>query len=1255
MLKAIELSGFKSFADRTRIEFGRGITAIVGPNGSGKSNIVDAIKWVLGEQSMKRLRGSESTDVIFNGSADRTPLGSAEVTLTFDNSKKLFNIDTPEVHITRRIYRSNETEYQINRNTTRLKDIKDLLNGTGLGTQAYSIIEQGRVESLLQSTPLQRRTIFEEAAGISRFNTRKQEIQRRLERINQNLVRLSDIVSELDHQLKSARNQAGKAQLHRQYTARLKEIRIQSGLIEYRKKEKKIKELQSEIDILTNNIEKQNNNSELNENLLASVNIDIEQIDNEIRKLESETATLRERIAGDESTIEMQWEQINDINSQINANWDSLTELNGRSTDTEDMMRKTNDDIHNAKRTKKEINETYHNLQREDKELADLCEKLQSELDGIGVDTDTKNRQAANLAGTTGGLESRIASQKNTIEQNNTKQEKLKSQLKELHSNQTELQNTIENIEDTVKQKKEELQNIRQQKNKRIDDLAKLTHNLSELKQRQSGMRERISVLEDLINKNEGISPGVREVLQQSHDPKSPFRHVFGLVADLLHAEVESASLIDLALGQNSQYVVVSPKGELFRHIERNAAQFAGRVGFIWLDPSEEDPPWVKGRGFLGRQGVYGRADQFVKADEPFIHLARRLLGKTWIVENMAVAVQLYKESNDQASFLTIAGELLTTDGALIVGPPNTSSGLIARRSELRNLTTQMNSLDADVQEMEIAVVIAKEHLENDEKDVEKKNREYQKNISNYESLQQKLLNIEERIKNNNEQINTINDEIEKQNSTLHEITTELTKTEQKQKTIEQELNLLKQRQEDIRNRLEDAKSRQTEHRKKTMNTQIELATSEERLRSLFELKQRYEDSLVERQNQLNERQQRSMMLESKRENFLLTILKIEAELASLYIRKEAAEKDTAKNTKERNEIAEKRNKLQTENKKLRTELQDLRKKEHSRRIEIERFTQEQKTSIDRIKEDYNIDLIDIHLAEINNPNHNKTDKNELDNNTATNTSVDNTIDNKSDQTANNPQNEKSTSKNELPIDSCGVGGGELGADYKSEIEELRSKLQRLGNVNTDAIETLDELETRYNVLSGQYNDLNNAKRSVERAIEQINTSSRSLFEETFNGVRSHFIDLFQHLFGGGSADIVLEDPSNMLESGVDIVAKPPGKELKSVMLMSGGEKTMTCVALLLAFFRYKPNPVCILDECDAALDEGNVDRFLRTIKQFETETQFIMITHSRKSMSIVTTMHGITMHEAGVSKLASVEFRNITEQGEIKEPATAA
>ena len=706
-------------------------------------------------------------------------------------------------------------------------------------------------------------------------------------------------------------------------------------------------------------------------------------------------------------------------------------------------------------------------------------------------------------------------------------------------------------------------------------------------------MKERMSLLEELIRKHEGVSQGVREVLQQANDPQSPFRHAFGLVADLLRVEFESASLIELALGTNAQHIVVSPKAELFRHVEKNVANFAGRVGFIWLDTSEQEAPWMRDPGFADRAGVLGRADQFVQTERKFTHLARRLLGRTWIVENIAIARQLYKESDDRTSFLTISGEMLTPDGALIVGPQNTVAGLITRRSELRNLTEQIDVLNRETAETELAVTIAQEHLTGGEIEVEEESRDHQKVAAEYETQKHVLSNIEDRYRQGLEQYRHLEAEIAKLDNQSARTTEELTQAKSQRELLDEQLSALEIKQIENKQRLEDTEKIYEEHQETTTNAKVELAKSEHKLESHQERIRQLEEQLKEQQATLLEHRKRSRLQKDRQESMSLTILRIESVLASLYLQKETLAKQVTLVSSGRHEATALRTKQQTNLKKVQRELDKVRDKIHSKQLELERCTQAQKQVIDRLQEDYGIDI---------------------------------TMEDQSGWLT--------------PAD------GE--PDNQKEIEDLRNKLSQLGNVNLEAMETLDDLERQYKAYSSHYNDVISAKKMVEKEIERVDVENKQVFMETFEGVRVHFQELFQKLFGGGSADLVLDNPENILESGVEIIAKPPGKELKNVMLLSGGEKTLTCFALLLAFFRNKPSPVCILDECDAALDEANIDRYNGMLKEFGTGTQFLMITHNKKSMSFAASLYGITMQELGVSKSVSVRYVDVGENGEI-------
>ena len=1201
MLKAIELIGFKSFADRTRLEFHDGITAIVGPNGSGKSNVVDAIKWVLGEQSMKKLRSNDSTDVIFSGAANRPPLGSAEVTLTFDNSPKnnsqrTFDLDTPEVHITRRVYRSGEGEYLINRQASRLKDIKDMLSGTGLGTQAYSIIEQGRVETLLQNSAIQRRVLFDEAAGISRFNARKQEIQRRHERIDQNLLRLTDKVKEVEQQLKQARSQAGKAQLYQQYRERLQSLRIQAGMNEYRHYAALHQTLHGEISALTESSDTLSAAVEELEKDLAQFNADVEKIDQEIRTLDRKLATVRQQIAGDESTLELQSAQIEGLEQEMIQHGQQLIDWTNKNTSIEEQIRKMTDDLRHTQRQAADASDSYRKLLEQESVLARQCKEQQKERDTLRKEIETKNRQHAKLVGTITGLETQRATLETRKTQDTGKLEKLGKQNAEAARQCDELHEIVEQLQESLQQRESQLAEAKNRKSSRKKQLTEFNKKLSEQKQKQSGMRERISLLEDLIRKHDGISQGVRDVLAQSQDPKSPFRHAFGLLADLLRVDFETASLIELALGTHAQHIVVSPKGELFRHIEKNAANFGGRVGFIWLDPSEKEAPWMREPGFSGRSGVLGRADQFVQTERQFVHLARRLLGRTWIVQNIAVARQLYKESDDRTSFLTLSGEMLTSDGALIVGPQNAVAGLITRRAELRTLSEQIGVLDRETTETELAVAVAQEHLTGGEMEVEEETREHQRAITEYESQKHKLATLEDRYRQGLEQYHHLESDIAKLDTQVAETVEALEQAQAQRELLDEQLSALEIKQIENKQRLEDTEKIHAEHHEKTTNAKVELAKSENKLESHQERIRQLEEQLKERQAMLAEHRKRSRLHHERKESVLLAILRIESALASLYLEKEMLAQQVSAVHSTRQEATAQRTKRQTDLKRVQRELQKVKDKIHSKQLEAERYIQAQKQVLTRLQE-YGVDI---------------------------------------------------TSDITLAPSPCEGQSEDCAETNRKEIEDLTAKLNQLGNVNLEAMETLDDLERQYKAYSTHYNDIISAKRMIEREIEKVNVESRQIFSETFNGVRVHFQELFQKLFGGGSADLVLDNPENVLESGVEIIAKPPGKDLKNIMLLSGGEKTLTCFALLLAFFRFKPNPVCILDECDAALDEANIDRYNNMLKEFGSDTQFLMITHNKKSMSFAASLYGITMQELGVSKSVSVRYVDVGENGEI-------
>ena len=1207
MLKAIELSGFKSFADKTRMEFESGISALVGPNGSGKSNIVDAIQWVLGEQSIKRLRGNEMTDVIFNGSGTRQPLNSAEVTLTFDNSRRMFDIDASEIHITRRVYRNGEAEYLINRQHSRLKDIKEILSGTGLGTQAYGIIEQGRVELLLQSSSVQRRAIFEEAAGISRFNAKKLEVHRRLDRVEQNILRLSDIVKEVEANLRNTKSQAGKAQLYRQYTTRLQELRVHAAWLDWRKWSSQLEQSREEIAQLAASEVSLVEQVDTAEKQLAEYDRQLEDIARESKHVTAEIAAITERIAGEDATIELQTVQVEEIETEIRRTGQQLLDLTLRNTDTDEMMRQTDEEIRAAAEHHAQVTTHYeqHGILLE--QVGGQFEVFEVQREVLTRDLDTNHRLTNRLAGEISGFESRQAGLVQSRLQNEKRLAVIRQQTVDLREQAARYRTLVDELAQKAECRAEQLEVAKTRKTEHREELESLRSELLERKQRQSGTAERIAVLEELLKRHEGLSPGVKDVLRQPRTPDSPYRHVHGLVADLFRVHVEVASLIEIALGQAAQYIVVVPEVEIIRAIERTSNQLAGRVGFLWLDTQASDMGHMRGSHFEGRLGVHGRADQFVETDPQYGFLAKRLLGRTWLVETLTHAKSLYRESDGRTNFLTLAGEYLVADGTLVVGPLHGTSGLISRRSELRTLRDQLTRIEADVREMELNQEVLQSRLAEDEHTLERATHEHLQVVSALESQRIRTANAEERLNQIESQAKTLEDESDSLDTQHDKAVIDLEVALTQKEELDAKIANIEAELERTKCHWNELNEQRRELAKKTTNIKIDLAKSEERLGFLKDRRIQFEAYQKERLNLLDVHREQNRQHKMRADQASLAILRIESSLAMLYHHKEKIAENAKAFEQSRKEIASERTLLNGRLKQSQNELNTTRAELHKWQLESERIRQEMRTLTGRMREDYDVDIAEFQV----------------------------------------PSAEfrvLSQDHSEL----CTLNSALSPQDFQGEIDELRANIQKIGSVNLEAIEILETLETRYTTLSNQYHDLINAKRAIEKIIDRINNDSRQLFEETFAGVREHFLLLFQKLFGGGHADLVLEDESNPLGSGVEIVARPPGKELKSVTLLSGGEKTLTCVALLMALFSFRPSPICILDEVDAALDEANIDRFAKVIKEFDVKPQFLIVTHSKKTMACADTIYGVTMQDSGVSIPISVRFLDVGENGEI-------
>ncbi len=719
------------------------------------------------------------------------------------------------------------------------------------------------------------------------------------------------------------------------------------------------------------------------------------------------------------------------------------------------------------------------------------------------------------------------------------------------------------------------------------------------MRQRHSGASERSLLLEELVRRQEGLSAGVKEVLARAGDPAdAAFRDVLGLVADVLSVSIEAAPLIEIALGQAAQYVVASPGGELMNYLHKESNRLAGRVGFIWLEGRKEGVS-AGDVNLEGRAGVLGRADSFVETQPKFVPLVERLLGRTWIVEKLAQAMEL-AENCPAANFVALTGELLLADGTLVVGPRHGSTGLITRRSELRALGIQLEELKAAIDMAEKAAAGFEEQIARQQKIAAASGKKRQQTADRLAEMRLLIDSAEKRRSQMEEQKSAQGAELAAAEEQHAAASQRLIETRQKRAEIERDIAEAERRLEQLGEQIGRLENRRMEQSRENTEIKVELAKSEERVRNLQAQLRQLDENRRERHRAIDETRQRLAESTSRAETVRWNILRTESEVAELYIRKESYASQTVALVNRREELQAQCAELAADVQKIRGKIRKFEDKIHAQELTANEVRHECSTSADRLREDYGIELAELE---------------------------------------HDPNAEEQHKREEAQV----------------EIDDLRRKIANLGNVNLEALAELEQLEARDKNLSDQYRDLADAKAALEKIIERINADSRRLFTETLDTIRGHFQQLFRDLFGGGHADIVLEEGLDILDSGIEIVARPPGKEPRSISLLSGGEKTLTCVAVLLAIFRSRPSPFCVLDEVDAALDEANIDRFIKVLKDFLAWTQFIIVTHSKRTMTCANTIYGVTMQESGVSKQVSVRFEDVSDDGQIKPERLAA
>jgi chromosome segregation protein len=1172
-------------------------------------------------------------DVIFNGSTSRRSLGLAEVTMTFDNARRALATDAEEVQITRRVYRSGEGEYLINHQICRLRDIKELFLGSGAGTDAYSVIEQGRVDVLLQASTRERRTIFEEAAGISRFKAKKTETLRKLERVDQNVLRLRDIIDEVEKQLRSVKLQAAKAQRFQEYSTRLRDLRVTVGLDDYHQLSERLSAETGVLEGLKAGLEERASQVEAAETEARRLEEMLGQREEAAREQEALLANARQQIAAEEATLGHERSLAEELENDLRTTRTQMTELNARVTALAESATRAADELGGVESQGNDQRCQVFALENELQATTQRLTELQSQLQNDQAEHLEQTRQAIRLRNETVTVQGRMDDLRSERERLLHKTEQAAEHLASLDLELQDLTRADDRLQTQLASSRQALADQRQEQEqlRRLRD--ETSQIIADLRARRSGLVSRIEVLEGLERSHEGLGTGVREVLRllereaAGQEQDEAWGTVLGLIADFLTVRREYAPLIDLALGERAQRFLVRDAARLAEALQQRTQPFSGRVSFLPLSspgrpndlPSPRRPRSnrlmdlshaVRARspglpdGTPAQPGVVAVAEQLVTCDHPHLaDLPAHLLGRTLIVRDLDTARRIASHYGGYR-FVTLHGELLEPDGTLTIGTHHAETGILSRKSELRELRQQVGELDLRIEETERDLAELRDRVGSLDTRLATLQEEITMLADQAVEVRSRLGQRRERHEGLHEEVALNRSEIGRVERDLQEFKAAWQQAQWQAEAADRRVQMLQTRLAEADQEVREREHHRQHHQHEVTTAKVALGKIEERLTALRAKHRQLQTDLEQRRQERQQGEQHLTAARTRLDESQRTMLQATSALARWYLQKEAAERRVVELVQERDRLRSERQALTERSQALRSEWRTYQQQAHAHELGANDLRHRRDTLTDRLREDYQLDLADLYQQRLQSP------------------------------------------REDAKVDAAAAN---------EEITELRRKLSRLGSVNLDSLQELAELENRAATLQTQYDDLAAAKRSLEEIIATINEDSRRLFTETFASIRTHFQELFRKLFGGGMADIVLEDESDILESGIEINARPPGKELRSISLMSGGEKTMTAVALLLAIFRSKPSPFCILDEVDAALDEANIGRFTAVLRDFLDQSQFIIITHSKRTMTVADVLYGVTMQESGVSKRVAVRFEDWVENGEMAvEPISA-
>ncbi len=1182
-LKRLELQGFKSFPEKIRLEFNTGITAIVGPNGSGKSNISDAVRWVLGEQSAKSLRGAKMEDVIFAGTQSRRQLGFAEVIMVIDNADRKLAMDFSEVTVSRRVFRSGESEYQINGLSCRLKDIHEMFMDTGIGKEGYSIIGQGRIEEILSSRSEDRRLLFEEAAGIVKYKTRKHETENKLERERQNLVRVEDIISEISGQLEPMREQAEKARKYFEYKEQLKSLQVNIFIQNVERAESELKKIDDSLNTLKNQVESEKIKQDRYMMEIESAREESQRLETKAKEYNEQLNDIRLAIGSNDNDIKLLNEQIGFILQEISRLNSDIEEKQNKIQELEQSMTTENAKLSGIEIKLKVSGENYEQKQQSFNDVSRRMSEGEQQIEKFNAEIiekmGTSSEMKVELQNFRRNYQQLEDTKENVLEEKEINRSKLNEKNARASALHKSLEITLESIEKLTRDSIQ-LQNEKEEKTKSLNEKsARLVVVQKELN--QSGSR--LKALIEFENGYEGYYNSVKSVLKQKKREPERFKGICGAVAELMEVNKDYEVCLEVALGSAVQNIVTLSEEDATLAIEYLKSTKDGRATFLPLTA-------IKGRDLgnnkneiLGQVGVCGVAKDLIQYDPRYENIFSSLLGRVIVVDNIKNAVKLARKYEHQYKIVTLEGELLNAGGAMSGGSSTQKiMNLFSRSREIKELKELVDKLDRENLTLTTETEGTRRVISIIKEQIEDKRTELQEKALERATLEQNLSQTKEQIELFKLKSVELQEADQKLMERLQEINKEIRQKEKNLAEHESSIQKLHEQVDEFQNAMINERLEKESGYSELMQIKTEISALEQNKQSSNENIYRMQQEKLYIVESVNKHGEEIHVKAEKKQSCEESILTTREKIQNLKVEQDALLSKISDAESLKQALAKKL----SENEKLERELMETLSILKSSVVRLEAQKEQTNENNRRIYDEM-------------------WDEYQITYNTA------------------------------LGYERLELTSIQLQRNEKT----VKADINSLGNINSAAIDEFKAITERHTFLTKQRDDIVATEEKLKDIIEELTGLMEKQFIEQFRIISENFSVVFSEMFGGGKAYLRLSDEKNVLDSGIDIIAQPPGKNLQNMLLLSGGERALTATALLFGILRMKPSPFCILDEVEAALDDANVLRYANYLKKFSSETQFIIVTHRKGTMESADVLYGVTMEEHGVSKLSSIKL----------------